>query len=183
MQGYILFPSFFSSILFSHYSHVSDQGEPNSNPRRYRGLVDKLNYRTTSHPKITFAMKVINQILNSPSPDHWDEGILGMLLTKASFMKIRKILKLLDILMLTRQGYQAIDAQLQDIIFLLEVIYYRGKETKCCNKSYASFYRILNPPQYWTLLPLLTFFSKIISTNLDSQTGKIHVKLLRPIYN
>jgi len=37
-------------------------------------------------------------------------------------MKIRKILYLLGILMLTRQGHQMIEALLQGIVFLMKVI-------------------------------------------------------------
>ena len=37
-----------------------DQGEPLSNPRRYRHLVGKMNYLTITCPDITFAFGVLS---------------------------------------------------------------------------------------------------------------------------
>ena len=51
----------------------SNQGEPFSNPERYRRLVEKLNYLTTvTHPNISFVASVVSQFLNSPCEGHWD---------------------------------------------------------------------------------------------------------------
>ncbi|CAH9069280.1 unnamed protein product [Cuscuta europaea] len=49
-----------------------DQGEPISNPERYRRLVGKLNYLTMTRPDISFAVSVVSQFLNTPCDSHWD---------------------------------------------------------------------------------------------------------------
>lgn len=51
---------------------VTDQGEPYSDPGRYRRLVGKLNYLTMTRPDISFAVSVLSQFLNSPLNSHWD---------------------------------------------------------------------------------------------------------------
>ena len=42
------------------------QGEPLSNPERYRQLVDKLNYLTVTRPDISFPVSVVTQFMTSP---------------------------------------------------------------------------------------------------------------------
>ena len=44
---------------------VPDQGEPYSNPGRYKRLVGKINYLTMAHPNITFAVSVVGQLFKS----------------------------------------------------------------------------------------------------------------------
>ncbi|XP_052725285.1 uncharacterized mitochondrial protein AtMg00810-like [Vigna angularis] len=51
---------------------LPNQGEPFSDPERYRRLVGKLNYLTVTRPDISFAVSVVSQFLNSPCEDHWD---------------------------------------------------------------------------------------------------------------
>jgi len=80
-----------------------------------------------THPDIVFVVSIVSQFLNSPYQDHWDV-VLGILkyIKKAQekdlLMKIREMLKLFGILTLIGQGNQAIDAPVQGIVFLLEVI-------------------------------------------------------------
>jgi len=42
-----------------------DQGEPYSDPGRYKRLIGKLNYRIVTHPNTVFALSVVSQFLNS----------------------------------------------------------------------------------------------------------------------
>ncbi|XP_014506428.1 uncharacterized protein LOC106766193 [Vigna radiata var. radiata] len=51
------------------------QGEPMSNPKKYRRLVGKLNYLTVTRPDISFAVSVVSQFFNSPCEDHWNAVI------------------------------------------------------------------------------------------------------------
>ena len=49
---------------------LPNQGEPLSDPEKYRRLVGKLNYLTVARPDISFAVSVVSQFLNSPCEDH-----------------------------------------------------------------------------------------------------------------
>ena len=49
---------------------LPSQGEPLSNPEKYRRLVGKLNYLTVTRPDISFAVSVVSQFLNSSCVDH-----------------------------------------------------------------------------------------------------------------
>ncbi|KAK2391898.1 putative mitochondrial protein [Trifolium repens] len=51
---------------------LPDQGEPYSDPSRYRRLVGKLNYLTLTRPDISFPVSVVSQFLNSPCESHWN---------------------------------------------------------------------------------------------------------------
>ncbi|CAJ2657775.1 unnamed protein product [Trifolium pratense] len=51
---------------------LPDQGEPYSDPGRYRRLVGKLNYLTLTRPDILFPVSVVSQFLNSPCDSHWN---------------------------------------------------------------------------------------------------------------
>jgi len=51
---------------------LPDQGEPYSDPGRYRRLVGKLNYLTLTRPGISFPVSVVSQFLNSPCDSHWN---------------------------------------------------------------------------------------------------------------
>ena len=51
------------------------QGEPLSDPVRYRRLVRKLNYLTIIRPDISFVVSLVNQFLDSPCDSHWDAVI------------------------------------------------------------------------------------------------------------
>ncbi|XP_014522256.1 uncharacterized protein LOC106778782 [Vigna radiata var. radiata] len=53
---------------------LQKQGEPMSNPEKYRRLVGKLNYLTVTRPDISFAVSVVSQFLNSTCEDHWNVG-------------------------------------------------------------------------------------------------------------
>ena len=54
---------------------VPGQEELLRDPRRYRRLVGKLNYLTTTRPNISFPMSVVSQSLKSPCDSHWDAAI------------------------------------------------------------------------------------------------------------
>ena len=54
---------------------LPNQGEPLSDPGRYRRLVGKLNYLTVTRPDISFAVSVVSQFLNSPCEEHWNAVI------------------------------------------------------------------------------------------------------------
>ncbi|RDX76967.1 putative mitochondrial protein, partial [Mucuna pruriens] len=47
------------------------QGEPYSDPERYRRLVGKLIYLTITRPDISFAVGVVSQFMQAPCVDHW----------------------------------------------------------------------------------------------------------------
>ena len=46
------------------------QGEPLSNPERYKRLVEKLNYLTVTRPDISFPVSVVSQFMTSPCICH-----------------------------------------------------------------------------------------------------------------
>ena len=48
------------------------QGEPLSNPERYRRLVGKLNYLPVTTPDISFPVSVVSQFMTSPCQIHWE---------------------------------------------------------------------------------------------------------------
>jgi len=50
---------------------MADQGEPYSDPERYRRLVGKLIYLTIIRPDISFAVGVVSQLMQDPHVDHW----------------------------------------------------------------------------------------------------------------
>lgn len=54
---------------------LPNQGEPYSDPGRYRRLVGKLNYLTMTRPDISFSVSVVSQFLNSPCKSHWQAVI------------------------------------------------------------------------------------------------------------
>ncbi|KAK2418425.1 putative mitochondrial protein [Trifolium repens] len=54
---------------------LPNQGEPYSDPGRYRRLVGKLNYLTMTRPDISFPVSVVSQFLNSPCDNHWNAVI------------------------------------------------------------------------------------------------------------
>ena len=54
---------------------LPEQGEPLSDPRRYRRLVGKLNYLTITRPDISFAVSVVSQFLQDPRVTHWDAAM------------------------------------------------------------------------------------------------------------
>ena len=53
-----------------------EQGEPFSNPERYRRLIGKLNYLTVTRPDISFPVSVVSQIMTSPCDSHWEAVVL-----------------------------------------------------------------------------------------------------------
>lgn len=44
---------------------IPDQGEPYSDPMKYKQLVGKSNYLTVTHSDIVFVVRVVSQLLNS----------------------------------------------------------------------------------------------------------------------
>ena len=63
------------------------QGEPFSDPKKYKRLVGKLNYLTVTHPDISFVVSVVSQFLNSPCVDHWNAVIRILKYIKGSLRK------------------------------------------------------------------------------------------------
>ena len=51
---------------------LPNQGEPLSDPSKYRRLVGKLNYLTVTRPDIAFSMSVLSQFLSAPCDSHWE---------------------------------------------------------------------------------------------------------------
>ena len=49
---------------------LPSQGEPLSDPEKYRRLVEKLNYLTVIRPDISLAVSVVSQFFNSPCVNH-----------------------------------------------------------------------------------------------------------------
>ena len=49
-----------------------DQGELQSNPKRYRHMVVKLNYLTITRLDISFAVSVLSQFMKDPRLPHWE---------------------------------------------------------------------------------------------------------------
>ena len=54
---------------------MAEQGEPFSDPERYRRLVGKLIYLTITRPDISFAVGVVSQFMQAPYIDHWNAVI------------------------------------------------------------------------------------------------------------
>ena len=51
---------------------LPNQGEPLSDPEKYRRLVGKFNYLTVTPPDISFAANMVSQFLYCPCEDHWN---------------------------------------------------------------------------------------------------------------
>jgi len=85
---------------------VLDQGELSSNLVRYRQLSGKLNYLTMTYPDTAIAVSIVSQLLYSFSIplgcNCTDLEYIKSAPSKGLIMKIREILKLLDILTSTR---------------------------------------------------------------------------------
>ena len=64
-----------------------NQGEPFSDPGRYRRLVGTLNYFTVTRPDIAFVMSVVSQFLNSPCQDQLNAVIRILKYIKRSLGK------------------------------------------------------------------------------------------------
>ena len=63
------------SPMDSNQKLLPNQGEPYSDPERYRRLVGKVIYLTITRPDISFAVGVVSQFMQSPHNDHWDAVI------------------------------------------------------------------------------------------------------------
>ena len=70
--------------LNSNIKLLPRQGEPLSNPERYRQLVDKLNYLTVTRPDISFPVSVVSQFMTSPCDSHWGSNCSYSLIYKVS---------------------------------------------------------------------------------------------------
>ena len=101
-------------------------------PERYRRLVGKLNYLTVTRPDIAYSVSVVSRYMSSPTVDHWKavEQILGYLKGAPG----RGILygnhghtRIECSQMLIGQDVRKIEDPLQDIVSLLEEIWFRGK--------------------------------------------------------
>ena len=51
--------------------HLTKEGETFGDLERYRRLIGKLNYLTTTGPDITHSVSVVCQYMSSPTIDHW----------------------------------------------------------------------------------------------------------------
>ena len=51
--------------------HLIREGEIFKDPKKYRRLVRKLNYRTVTRPDIAHSVSVVSHYMSSPTVDHW----------------------------------------------------------------------------------------------------------------
>ena len=51
--------------------HLTREGEPFEDPKRYRRLVGKLNYLSITRHDITHSVSVVSQYMSAPTIDHW----------------------------------------------------------------------------------------------------------------
>lgn len=56
----------------SNIKLILEQGEPFSNPGKYRRLVGKLNYLIVTQLGTTFPVSVVSLFLNFPCESHWN---------------------------------------------------------------------------------------------------------------
>ena len=63
---------------------LPNQGEPLSDPGKYKRLVAKLNYLIVTCPNNFFAIDVVSQFRNFPCEDHWNVVIRIPKYTKGS---------------------------------------------------------------------------------------------------
>jgi len=66
---------------------LPSQGEPLSDPEKYKRLVGKLIYLTITRPDISFAVSVVSQFLNSPCVNHLNAVTLILKYIKGSLGK------------------------------------------------------------------------------------------------
>lgn len=59
------------TAMYPNVKLLPNQGEPLSDPERYRRLVGKLNHLTIIRPYISFTVSVVSQFLNQPNKEHW----------------------------------------------------------------------------------------------------------------
>ncbi|RDX77511.1 putative mitochondrial protein, partial [Mucuna pruriens] len=59
------------SLMDPNMKLMIKQGEPYSDPERYRRLVGKLIYLIITRPDISFAVGVVSQFMQAPCIDHW----------------------------------------------------------------------------------------------------------------
>jgi hypothetical protein len=86
-----LSPSMPNNILQNdNQKLLPNQGEPYSDPERYRRLVGKLIYLTITRLDISFAVGVVSQFMQSPHKDHWDAVIRILKYIKIVFVKNKK---------------------------------------------------------------------------------------------
>ena len=63
---------------------LSGQGEPLSNPKRYRRLVEKLNYLTVTRHDISFPISLVSQFMTSPYDTNWEVDVRILLYIKSA---------------------------------------------------------------------------------------------------
>jgi len=66
----LMYSKFVDTPMDPNVKLLPNQGEPLSDPEKYKRLVGKLNYLTTTCPDISFAVSVVGQFLNSPCENH-----------------------------------------------------------------------------------------------------------------
>ncbi|XP_031256492.1 CRM-domain containing factor CFM3A, chloroplastic/mitochondrial-like [Pistacia vera] len=59
-----------STSMFPN-SQLTKDGELFEDPKRYKRLVEKLNYLTVIRPDIAYSVSVVSQFMSSPTVDHW----------------------------------------------------------------------------------------------------------------
>ena len=59
------------TTMYPNVKLLPYQGEPYSDPGRYRKLVEKMNYLTLTRPGISFSISIVSQFVNSPCVNHW----------------------------------------------------------------------------------------------------------------
>lgn len=61
--------------LEQNHKLLRDEGEPMTDPFRYRRLVGRLIYLATTRPELSYAIHVLSQFMNNPKAPHWDAAL------------------------------------------------------------------------------------------------------------
>ena len=98
------------------------QGEPLSNPERYRRLVGKLNYLTMTRLDFSYPVSVVSQFMISPCDSHWEAVVRILRYIKSApdkgySLRIKVMSISLDIQTLIGQDHPLTDVRHPDIVF------------------------------------------------------------------
>nr|XP_016447755.1 PREDICTED: uncharacterized mitochondrial protein AtMg00810-like [Nicotiana tabacum] len=101
---------------------LSGQGEPLSDPARYKRLGCKLNYLTVTRHDISFLVSVVSQFMDSPNDSHRDAVVHIVRYIKSApgkglLFEDEAMSRSLDTQMLIGQDHLLIDVLCLDIVF------------------------------------------------------------------